>query len=230
MKKLFISGIAVLMLIAFSNVKAQKGFSIHVGGAIPIGAFAESPAGLYLIDVAGDEGEASVGFNIGAKYLYEFKLEGLGAFVNMDYNQNGMKKDFKDDVEEYYEDEDNPEFKFPKYLNIPILVGAQYTYKINEIVGVYGNLGLGVDILKMTKLTMESTDVEINWEFDTPAAFAYRLGFGTVLKDKFIIDLNFNFLGNHDTQLKYISDDEELIEIDLNRKVNIMNLTVGYKF
>jgi hypothetical protein len=135
-----------------ANAFSQGGFSIHAGTSIPISDFADD-------DVNNDKGGgAAIGFNFGGKYQYQLNEGGLGLYLGAGLNYNGLKKNLKDDIQVLYDGMAGTavDINFTKYFNIPITAGLYYAYKANESVSLFGELGLGVDILKMTDMKMET--------------------------------------------------------------------------
>jgi len=209
-----------------ANSFSQGGFSIHAGTAIPISDFGDD-------DLNNDEGGgAAIGFNFGAKYQYQLNESGLGLYLNTNLNYNGLKKSLKDDIQELYDDMagTDVDINFTKYLNIPITAGLYYAYKANESVSLFGELGLGVDFLKMTDMKMETNGGEIKFKNKSKAQMAFEFGGGLIIADKYIFDLHYCGLGKHDlsTKIEYDGGSEDIGDSDL--KVSLLTVSLGFKF
>lgn len=88
----------ILLLVFFTTkVHSQGIMSVHFGPSFPVSDFGSD----NIFDE--DAGGAAVGFNIGLKYTYPLNDKGLGLFGGIDFNYDGLKKDFKDDVEDLVE-------------------------------------------------------------------------------------------------------------------------------
>jgi len=108
------------------------GFSIHFGGAFPVGNFGEEPNYYDYYDYDYDVEDflyngrfsASPGFSVGVKGKIPLQVNGLGIFISGDFIFNGLKGDIKETFDEAENDYD--EIKRPRYINIPIFVGLNY--------------------------------------------------------------------------------------------------------
>ena len=227
MKK--ISGYLVILTFTVfmsTNAFSQGMFSIHAGTAIPISDFADD-------DVNNDKGGgAAIGFNFGGKYQYQLNEGGLGLYLATSLNYNGLKKSLKDDIQVLYDDMagSSVDINFTKYLNIPVTAGLYYAYKANESVSLFGELGLGVDFLKMTDMKMEANGGEIKFKNKSKAQLAFEFGGGLIIQDKYIFDIHYCGLGKHDlsTSIIYDGGSEDLGDSDL--KVSLITISLGLKF
>ncbi len=80
---------------------------------------------------------------LGLEYTYPLTKTGLGLFLGIDINYNRTNSDYKDnivDASDGFIDEDD--ITFPSHFNIPISVGLNYTFKADDKLSVYTNLGL----------------------------------------------------------------------------------------
>jgi len=209
-----------------TNSFSQSGFSVHGGTAFPLSDYGDDD----LDNEVG--GGAAIGFNLGGKYQYSLNGSGLGLYVAANLNYNGLKRSLKDDIQKLYNDltGTNVDITFTKYLNIPITAGLFYTYKANESVSLFGELGLGVDFLKMTNMKMVANGEEINIKNKTKARMAFEFGGGLIIQDKYIIDFNYCGLGKHNlsTKMEYGGESNDLGESKL--KVSLVTISFGYKF
>lgn len=189
-------------------------WSLHFGTSIPVGNFSDK-----------DEGGAAVGINVGVKYLYPLNNKGLGLYAGADINYNDLKNDVKDDLKDNYD----VDVKFSKYINIPITAGLNYAYKANEDVAIFGTFGVGLDFLKVTDRTIKYSGEKLVTSFDLSTQLAYKIGGGIVIKDKYIISLYYNGLGNHSLkgEHKYNGNTEDFDADDL--KIQSVSLTFGFR-
>jgi opacity protein-like surface antigen len=124
----------------------------------------------------------------------------------------------------------NVDITFPKYLNIPVTAGLYYNYKANESVSLFGELGLGVDFLKMTDIKLKANGQEASFVTKSKSQLAYEIGGGLLLQDKYIIELKYCGFGKHSQShtIEYDGGSEDLGDSDL--KVSLLTVTVGFKF
>jgi len=222
MKKVLFSFTAMLFAILFSvNAYSQSNFSIHAGAAFPMGEFGS--------DNLNDEnaGGAAVGFNLGVKYVHQLNETGLGLLVGGDFNYNALKSGVKDDIKSVFGQ--GVDVTFYKYMNIPLTAGLHYTYKANSQVSLFGELGVGADFLKVTNMTAEANGQKVEMVFDLSTQFAYTVGGGLQLNDKYLLGLHYYGLGDHNVggQMKYNGDSEDLEKNKI--VVRMLNLTLGIK-
>ena len=226
MKKLMISLTVIVIAIFLSgNLYSQSSFSIHAGPSFPLSDFGDDD----LDD--DDAGGAGVGLNLGGKYIYKLNEKGLGLFIGADFNLNGLKSSVKDDIEDEFDDTGvDVDITYYKYINVPITAGLNYTFKANEQVSLFADLGIGADFFKVTNMTMEADNEEIEFNFDLSTQLAYKLGGGLLIQDKYIIGLHYNGLGKHNVkgEVKYDGDTADLDDLEL--KVDVLTLTFGIKF
>lgn len=226
MKRVLIALTAIAIAV-FSSVNAysQSSFFFHAGPAFPISDFGND-------DVDEDDaGGANVGLNLGGKYVYPLNNNGLGLFIGADLNYNGLKGSVKD----YFEDQysylgvDDEDITYYKYVNVPVTAGLSGTYAGNGQVSVFGEVGIGVDFLKITDMTIEVNNKDMVTNFDVSAQLAYVIGGGVWINDKVGIGLHYNNLGKHeiDGEMKYAGYTEDLESSDL--KVGLVTLTLGVK-
>jgi len=227
MKKTVTHFVAILIAIFLSgNAFSQNSFSIHAGPAFPLADFGED-------DVSDEDAAgAAVGFNLGGKYLYSLNDKGLGLYLDAGFIFNGLKKSVKDDLEDALSDFIGADVDIApyKYINIPITAGLNYTFKANEKMSLFGDLGIGFDFLKVTRMNIEVDGEEMEANYDLSTHLAFKLGGGLLIQDKYIVGLHYNGLGNHNVkgEMKYDGVTEDLEGSDL--KVDILTLTFGIKF
>jgi opacity protein-like surface antigen len=136
--------------------------------------------------------------------------------------------------------------KTPKYLNAPLMVGANYTYDINQKLGIYGEAGLGANFRYITKLELEGKQsyqgdtykyIGEN-EYDPTFTFAYQLGAGIEVSKSMTIGVNFYNLGSGKVSGKFKekvsyngSSDSDSEKFKYKRVTPTMvMLRVGFKF
>lgn len=226
MKKLMIS-VATFFVVFFmsENLYSQGNFSLHMGPSFPLSDFGKDD--INDEDASG----ATVGLNLGGKYVYKLNDQGLGVYLGADFNYNGLKSSLKDDIEDQFDVSGaDVDIKYYKYINVPITAGLNYTYKANGQVSLFADLGIGADFFKITNMTMEVDNEEIEINFDSSTQLAFKLGGGLLIQDKYIIGLHYNNLGKHNLKSE-ISYDGTTVDLgDLELKVDILTLTFGMKF
>jgi opacity protein-like surface antigen len=220
--KLFLTIIVALaMAMPLSSFSQSGSFSMHVGPGFPIGDFGDDD----LDDE--DSGLAGVGFDLGGKYVYQLNSSGLGLFVGADLMFNGFKSDVKDDLE----DGSDGDITFPNYINVPVLAGLNYTFEANSQISLFGEFGLGADLLKFTNEVIEGDDGDLEVVFDPDMKMAYKIGGGLIFNKNIGVEFNYFNLGKHklDGEYKYDGDTED-IDDPQKIKVGIVTLTISKRF
>lgn len=91
------------------------------------------------------------------------------------------------------------EITLPKFLNIPIMIGANYEFGINNDITMFGEFGLGLNIAKVTKYEDYNKYHEIVRDYEYPSdnfegyntsKLGKNLIFNLVLLFKLELDLN----------------------------------------
>lgn len=169
-------------------------FSLHLGGAVPLGDFGDSRIRDEEPFVAwstkeSDKGGAGFGANVGMKLKFNIpSVKGLGIIATADLFWNGATADLKDLKEDLldemlegsedsyygdyysysYEDEVyDAKVKLPNYLNIPIMAGLNYEYSLNNGISLWGEGAVGVNIAKVTKLEVYQEGHYYRYEYDS---------------------------------------------------------------
>jgi opacity protein-like surface antigen len=226
MKTTVISLTTVAVAIFLSgSVHSQGSFSIHAGPSFPVSDFGDD-------DMNDDDaGLAGVGLNVGVKYVYLLNDKGLGLYFGADFNYNGLQRDVREDIEDELQfGSSNVDITFYKYINVPVTTGVQYRVKVNDKISLFGDVGVGLDFLKITNLTMKVDNEEAGASFKSSTELAYKIGGGILINDKFMVGLHHNGLGDHSvkSQLKYDGIQEDIDDLEL--KVSLLSLTFGIKF
>jgi hypothetical protein len=224
----------VVKLSSDEKVAGFSGFQIHGGLFLPNGKFGDyGIANNSEFGFDGGRGNAATGFNVGIKYYSPIvSVSNLSWFAGADILYNDLQTKFKDKIEEFEESESD--VTYPRYLNIPILVGLNYSYPLNTTTSLYGEFGLGLNFSKLTNLSYNIDDTDgFSAKFDLATGVAFALEAGVLLNSKFSIGLRYYGLGSY----KYggrvewaDGDGGEDFEFPKTLPVSGLALTVGYFF
>ncbi len=194
-------------------------YSIYFGASTPLGSFGQAPTPEFPVEFFNTKlswnddityGDADfVGANIGVKAKYNISgLKGLGIIATADVLFN-TAADFY--IKEVDEDEDYlTEYFYSAYINIPVMVGANYNYAINDKVSIWGEAAIGANLRIITSdifddkrsYGMDIIDyTEIN--YDNCFTLGFQAGLGVKLKNKYSIGLHYYNLGNKAVTEKY---------------------------
>ncbi len=217
--------VLILLSVCFSVQSYSQGsISIHFGPSVPLSDFASDD-----IDDE-DAGGAAVGLNIGLQCIYPLFDNGLGLFCGIDFNYNGLANDVKDDVEDYYEalGITDPDFKFYKYINVPVSAGLNYSYQDGNIL-VFANAGPALNFLKITDMEIKALGQKVTTEMDLARNIGYRIGGGIMINENTYISVDYLSLGEHDIkgQITSVGYSEDIESVG---KVDLLTLTLGFGF
>lgn len=150
---------------------------------------------------------------------------------------NDLQSDFKDHLEdEMYDKMYYPgDYSLPKYFNVPILAGLQYEKTISDGLNLFGEAGVGLNILKITNLSYEEDNYEELTTFKPSVGLGFKIGAGIVLQEKYTISLNYLGLGSHKVKYEYESEyygESESYDDKFERALSVssLNITFGIRF
>jgi len=201
-----------LMLFVGGQVMGQTHGTMFLGVSIPAGDFAK---GNELASTAlwGNEdqtyGGAAIGFNAGVKWDFGVGVKGLAVLLTVDGFFNGPSaamqscyQEKKEDLEDGFE---NVELTIPKYINVPLMLGLRYSIYLNPQFGIYAEGGAGANVRFITDYTEhyvfneQGADIQVNhrntWTYSADFAFAWQVGLGIEVSNKFVIGCSFYDLG-----------------------------------
>lgn len=188
-----IACIAIMLGVATVGF-AQSGLSVRVGGSFPMGTFAKGDADdMALMIPTSELGAAATGINGGVKYQLNV-LGDLGVFASADLFYNGLKNDVVETMKG-----DNENVELPSYMNIPLMLGANYTLLKLSGTSLWVEAGAGINLRNITANsasaavgTLISGNTESNYDFSTSAA--WQVGVGVSLS-KFSLGVHYYGLG-----------------------------------
>ena len=223
---------AILFASCVFTLNAQTKSELQIGLAVPQGNFADND---YYEAIYDGDGVAGTGFYLGYKLLSPLSTDGLYWTFNAGIMYNDLQSDFKDyleDEEMYYVDD----YSLPKYFNVPILAGLQYEKTISDGLNLFGEAGVGLNILKITNLSGEEDNYEELTTFKPSVGLGFKIGAGIVLQEKYTISLNYLGLGSHKVKYEYESESEYYGDKSYDDKferalsVSSLNITFGIRF
>lgn len=160
-----------------------KRFFITAGVSLPFGKCAKMDEGLIapLWEDVNDYGGATVGFNIGIKGQIPV-AKCIGITIGGDFIYNGIDEDayiedekYMAEMSQYANDElgtlayDYRLDKCSKYINVPIMVGVNYTHLFDKGLGLSAGISLGADFDFITSTVYRNTfgNTFTNSEYDS---------------------------------------------------------------
>lgn len=251
-------------------------WTINAGVSVPVSSFSKmayddntgvTDCGLFDNDI---NGGATTGFNIEAKVLFPTKTEHLGITIALDVHYNGLNSNANSylslfcntlatiwgqglsEGEVLLSSTCNLD-KRPYYLNIPLMVGLNYSYPMPNGMKLFGELGAGLNIRYISpwKLTgvqkyifangSEDTWMQVNetFSYETSATFAFNIGTGLYFTDNLYLSVFYSFLGKGDVAAEIESTwSAEYVQPNTNSQhmqlgsitPSILSFNLGYTF
>ena len=210
-KKMLFAAFLTAALLGGNSLFAQSSSYMNLGLNIPQGSFGSKASTCALFDASSTQGGASLGANLGFKFITDTKAKGLGIMFSIDGMYNGLQKDIN--IERYMHTA-IPEIagldvkvKNPSYINMPILFGLNYNLDISKTIGIFaeGGAGINVRFLVPCKMTASGevnvfgtniqTDCSYEYHYTPKVAFAFQFGGGIVISKAITLGVNYYNLG-----------------------------------
>ena len=188
-----------------------------------------------------------LGVGLGYRISYRFDV-GFGEvspYIHADFMWNRTKGDVRDK----FLDADG---KAPNYFNLPIFVGVNYRYQINEIITPFVEFGIGPDFLFITRekgsITYTALDdnnapytatKDFDYKYEATSNLAWQIGAGCYFGEHVSASLHYNGYGKH--AIKPNKDQSEDLGGLLNptyandtktqnRSIGLFSLRIGFHF
>lgn len=224
----------IFVILCVYSLSAQKKYEVHIGLSSPSGDFADDTYGDAFSDGSGC---AALGFNLGLKSYTPLKINGLSLFYGADLLYNPMSKDFQDYIEENISSNTDIEIKYPKYINIPIIIGLNQKFELKNDLSIYGEAGIGLNFSKVTDLVMESKAMNVSstLSFDPMFNLCFSIGGGLIIQNKYTIGLNYKPLGSYKMKYKQEFDNDGDVTTDTGKfndalDIKAITFSVGLLF
>lgn len=223
MKNFKIIALFLLSILFSAETFSQNTVSIHFGPSFPMSDFATDNI------EEKSAGGAGIGINIGLQYVYPLSENGIGLFAGIDFNYNELKKSVKEDIKKYYESSGvkNINYKFYKYINVPITAGFNYSSPADDKIRVFLNAGIAMNYLKMTDMKVTVNGRSATTDMHTAYGLGFKIGGGIHIYKKIFISVDYLGLGTHSVSgTAKSSGYYNLINGDV--KVDLLTLTLGF--
>ena len=229
--------IATALLFAGFGVRAQQlETSVFLNGILPVAQFNNEvnlePLGTFepmtSENIAkgaagGLGGSARIGmwFDVGVGQLQPFFEAGFLWNNSRSYIRNKYDNNERNNVLQQ-----RP--KAPQYFNLPLMLGLKYRYDITPDVRPFVELGLGYDLLFISKNGYPTQ----TFRYKPSGEFSWMIGAGTYLGEYVSVSLFYMGLGNHHIDYSSRSYQPEAIDYSTvyRRSLGELGLRVGFHF
>lgn len=201
-----LKSLMVLALMLFVGGKMMGQGTFFIGGTFPMQEFGNYDNSEFALSTSGDNAGASIGFNAGIKWYFNVGVKGLNVLLSVDGIYNGMNAGAREFYKERKEVLDgigsNVEMTTPKYINVPAMLGLNYTYHFNPNFGIFAEAGAGGNARFITNYTEGYTlsDQKYNAKvkYETAFSFAWQAGIGIEVAQSLVIGCSYYDLGKAD--------------------------------
>ena len=205
--------LSAMMLWGAQSMAKTRG-AIFFGASIPTGDYGkfDNMSDFALTTPNATYAGAAVGFNAGIKWYFNVGVKGLGAMLSIDGIYNGPNSDLKTayrsgEVENNFGSLISGSTKYnatPKIINLPAMLGVNYSYEINPNLSVFAETGLGGSYRAITRMEHVSklevigveTQQTVTQKYDGAFSFAWQIGAGVEVSKNLVIGASFYDLGN----------------------------------
>ena len=209
MKK-YILLLAILIASASFGCNSMNGQSstyLNLGLNLPQGDFG-SLAQNCVLYTNSCQGGAKTGVNVGFKFVSNTKATGLGFMIAVDGFYNDLQNNLSSEnfVPYYVPEIEGIEINVrnPRYLNIPLMFGLNYSLDFNRYIGVFveGAAGINARFIIPCKITAfdYTMDLKPDYTFTntyaTKFSFAYQFGGGIKIKNAVTLGVSYFDLGH----------------------------------
>lgn len=230
-----------ITLLCFSFTQAQRQIEIHLGTGIPQGSFAQNDLDNAIF---GDVGSAVTGVDIAAKIYQPLPFcKDLKVTVGANFLLNAISQDFKDKVRKGIDSQlggmspqPSVDITYPRYMNIPVMVGLNYQVPVVKLLDLYVNGELGVNFSSVSNMLLNMSYMgqssESTVSVNSQQAFATRLGAGLLLMNKFSLGVDYSLLGTYAYSGKTTASAGGSTAIKNYGKIplRILGIYLGYRF
>lgn len=220
------AGLFIIIFCFFSvQGNAQGSIAIKAGVSIPFGDFVNKNPANY------EPARAGTGFSLGTSFRYQLFNSGLGLTAGLDFIQNPVSQEFKDETRSEYNKTfgDNYDITFQRYIAIPISLGIEYRFNNKGNFSPFLMGGLSVNYFKITDLDIDAVGLALNYSAEPSVSAGFHLGLGIGIKQNIDIGLTLYNLG------AFMVEVESKSILGVNKdtydyKVDFGTLFIGYRF
>lgn len=228
--------VALVFFCASFTAKAQQiETSVYLNGTLPVGQFNDqveltefgqfTPMNRTNVAQAAAGG---LGFTARFGMWFDVGVGQLQPFVEASFLWNNSRKYVRDI---YDNNERNDTMKSyptaPQYFNIPVMLGLKYRYDITADLRPFAELGIGYDLLIITKNGYPSE----RYSYKMNGQLCWMGGLGTYLGEHVSATLFYMGLGSH--RIEYTAKSFKPEGDDFNatkRSLGVLGLRVGFHF
>lgn len=226
----------VLFCAGFSAKAQQTETSVFINATLPVGQFNDQVillddennfAPMNRTNVA-QAAAGGLGFTARFGMWFDVGVGQLQPFVEASFLWNNSRKYVRDSYDNNERNDAMQSYPTaPQYLNIPVMLGLKYRYDITADLRPFAELGIGYDLLIITKNGYPSE----RYSYKMNGQLCWMGGLGTYLGEHVSASLFYMGLGSH--RIEYTSKSFKPEGDDFNatkRSLGVLGLRVGFHF
>lgn len=209
MKKIAKALIMAFILSYCGQVMAQMDAYLCIGASIPTGNYAKGDIDNWALYDDCSYGGAGIGFSGGLKFNFGVGVNGLSLMLTVDGIYNNLNTNIKDYYSSFSdmltaEYNGGSSLTTEKYVNLPMMLGINYTYYFNPEFGIYAETAAGLNWRIITKQEWVGTTLHddgeiekktVTYKYNSAYGFAFRAGIGIEAGERLIVGLNYLYVG-----------------------------------
>ncbi len=228
MKKLKTIILSIAFMAISANAMAQFESSIFFRMLMPVGTFAKDVDMVgntsFGLDNIGKDAIFGIGGTYRIGYVFDIGVGLIQPFAEGSFDWNRISNDNRSKFEDY-------DGRVPKYFNIPIMLGINYVYPLDETFQPYGEFGVGYDLLFIGSEGEKGSKVT-DMRYTAGGALCWQLGAGVIIGKYFSAGLSYIGYGRH--KIHYSSKSESLAaqnsEKNVYRTIGSFAIRLGFHF
>lgn len=226
----------VLFCAGFSAKAQQTETSVFINATLPVGQFNDQVillddennfAPMNRTNVA-QAAAGGLGFTARFGMWFDVGVGQLQPFVEASFLWNNSRKYVRDSYDNNERNDAMQSYPTaPQYFNIPVMLGLKYRYDITADLRPFAELGIGYDLLIITKNGYPSE----RYSYKMNGQLCWMGGLGTYLGEHVSASLFYMGLGSH--RIEYTSKSFKPEGDDFNatkRSLGVLGLRVGFHF
>lgn len=144
-------------------------------------------------DVGDKEGLAQTGFGVGAEIITPVKFKSLSWILSGKFLYNGVDGSaVQSEFRHQLGDTVDINFDFGNWINIPVMTGFKYDFRLSHKLVLYGMLQGGINVSKAASLKATVAGITVEkTTFDFARDFGYEVGLGLLFDHRYNIGFRY---------------------------------------
>lgn len=218
--------LGAMMFMGF-GAHAQLETSIFLDGNLPAAEFNNAIDNVVLPmgkTKVGTGATAGIGLGLRVGYHFDIGFGEVTPFLNADLYWNQMRESYRTEYEKQFCD-------VPNYFNLPIMLGVNYRYPLNDIIMPFAEFAVGSDFFVITQEGWGGANDRPFYRFNNTNTLACQFGIGSYFGNHVSAGLHYYGLGKH--IIDYSADDSRFMKNAdefVKRNIGMLVARIGFHF